>query len=102
MAKFTVSTKPNKGSEAINTIVEVETDSASREVLVALALQSAIIKRQAYWRKHGIPATDSFSLKDYAPGTRHAAPAQMSKEDIAAKAKSDPEFRKQLLEMLEQ
>lgn len=97
--KFTVSTKPSKTGAAINTVLEVLDNDTPREVLVALAVQSAVIKRQAHWRKHGIPATDSINLADFAPGKRQSV-APLTKEQMLAQAKADPKFMEELKALL--
>ncbi len=99
MAKFTVATKPSAKGISQNTVLEVLDEGCPREVLVALATQTAVIRRQNYWRKHGIPATDSISLADFAPGKRQVL-AGMTKEQLVAQAKADPAFRKALLDEL--
>lgn len=99
MAKFTVSTKPTKGGIAQNTVLEVIDEGCSREVLVALATQTAVIRRQNHWRKHGIPQADSIALADFAPGKRQAV-LGMTQAELVAKAKNDPAFRKQILDEL--
>lgn len=101
MAKFTVSTKADKNAAAKNTVLEVIDEGCSREILVALATQTVVIRAQNMWRKNGIPDTAQIKLADYAPGVRHAAaPQPMTAEQIAEKAKSDSEFRAKLLAQL--
>lgn len=97
--KFTVSTKPTKNGAAQQTVLEVVDENTSRDILLALAVQSVVIKRQSYWRKHGIPATDSINLKDYAPGTRQQA-APLTKEQMIEMAKNDPAFKDAILAAL--
>ena len=100
MAKFTVSTKPTKTGAAVNTVVEVIDEGCERSVLVALATQAAVIKAQGSWRKHGIPPSYTIKLADMAPGKRIAVAGGMTREELVAKAKSDPAFRKQILDEL--
>ena len=99
MAKFTVATKQKQGAATVSTVLEVIDEGCSREVLVALATQTAVIRRQNFWRKHGIPTEDSIKLTDFAPGKRQLV-AGMTKEELVAKAKSDPAFRKSILDEL--
>lgn len=68
---FTISTRSEKGAAVQKTTLTVDCD-CDREILVGLALQSLVIKRQGVWRKNGIPATESIKMADHAPGTRHA------------------------------
>ena len=67
---FKVSTKVDKSSKAIETLVNVVYDSAPAER--ALATQALIVKAQSVWRKNGIPAECTIRVSEYAPGTRHA------------------------------
>lgn len=85
MKTFTVSTKPSKDGEEVKTVLTIDTDCPT-EVLLALAIQSAVIKWQGHARKHGIPATATIKLADLAPGRRMAA-GPMSKDQILAQAK---------------
>lgn len=100
--KFTVSTKKDKTAAAQNTVLEItDSDTVSREVLLGLALQTVVIKRQGFWRKNGIPATDSIKIADMAVGVRQAG-ATMSPDEVLAKAKSDPDFKAKILAQLQQ
>lgn len=85
---FKVSTKKDKGSNAVETLVNVIYDSAPAER--ALATQALIVKAQSVWRKNGIPAECTIRVSEYAPGTRHGGVVNplevaktMSKEDRA-------------------
>jgi hypothetical protein len=82
MAKFSISTKVNKSAPAVITVLEVVMD-ATPEVRDALALAALVVKVQGQWRKHGIPATCSIKMSEFAPGTRHVA-APMSKDEAKA------------------
>ena len=72
MSSFTVSTKKDKNAVAVNTALTIE--DGSPEVIKALAYQALVVKWQAWARKHGIPATASIKMDDFAPGTRHGGP----------------------------
>ena len=96
MAKFTVSTKPNKSGAAQQTVLEVVDEGCPRETLVALATQTVVIRWQAWARKHGIPANASIKLADYVPGVRHAS-VQISPLE---RAKNDPAYKAELLAAL--
>lgn len=71
MATFTVSTKSNAAAVAKATVITVIYDNPEAER--ALATQALVVKAQGGWRKHGIPATTTIKLSEYAPGMRHAA-----------------------------
>jgi hypothetical protein len=95
--KFTVSTKPSADKAAVSTVVEINFEGASQDVRDALAVQALIVKAQSGWRKHGIPATATLNVKDYAPGVRHTqAPVNVFD---AAKLLT-PEEKARLIEML--
>ena len=70
MKTFTISTKADKNAVEKSTVLQVNTD-CSPDIVMALALQSLVVKVQGQWRKHGIPATATINMADYTPGTRH-------------------------------
>ena len=74
MSTFTVSTRPAKGKPEAKTSLTVITEGVKPEVVMSLAMQALVVKWQGHARKHGIPATASINMADFAPGTRHAAP----------------------------
>lgn len=97
VAKFTVSTKADKNAAAVNTALEVIDEGCSREVLVALATQTVVIRWQNMVRKNDIPPTASIRLADFAPGVRHAASAVPISEQVKTLSSEE---RGKLLELL--
>ena len=68
-----VSTKLNKDSESVKTIVTLNFDETTREELIDLAAKSAIIMAQAEWRTSGtIPATADINVHDLVNRERKA------------------------------
>jgi hypothetical protein len=98
---FTVSTKKDKDSAARKTVLTVKWDGCSEQVCQALAVQALVVKLQGNWRAKGIPEKFEVSVKDHAPGTRHA---EMTPEQIRAAvlegAKADKAKRAELLAAL--
>lgn len=68
--KQTISTKPEAGKEAQQTVLTIDWTDCTPEVLQAFATQSLIVRVQASYRKNGIPKEDTVKALDYAPGTR--------------------------------
>lgn len=77
MEKFTISTRAKMGAPEVKTVVTLNWTGASDETIKALARQTVIVKWQGGARKNGIPAAATINVKDYAPGTRHAAPVDV-------------------------
>ena len=75
MSTFTVSTRPAKGKPEVKTSLTVNTAGVNPDTVMALALQALVVKWQGHARKHGIPATATINMAEYAPGTRHASPS---------------------------
>jgi len=73
MSTFTVSTRPAKGKPEVKTSLTVNTAGVNPDTVMALALQALVVKWQGHARKHGIPATATINMAEYAPGTRHSA-----------------------------
>ena len=67
-----VSTKVNKDSDAVKTILELDFNDTTREELVELATKSAIIMCQAEWRVDGIPATATVNVHELCNRERKA------------------------------
>ncbi len=96
-----VSTKADKTSAAKFTVLKVTLPDGQHPAVAGLAMQALIVKLQGTWRKGGIPERFECNLVDYAPGTRHAAVATpMTAQEIAAKAATDKDFRKQIFDAL--
>ena len=69
----TVSTKVDKDSDAKDTALTIDFEGCPASTIRALAVQALIVKLQGGWRKGVIPSKVAVNMKDYAPGTRHAA-----------------------------
>lgn len=96
MSTFTVSTKKDKKSVAVNTALTVKWDGISDEQLRAGYLAFMVVKIQGVWRNKGIPDKMEVFAKDYAPGTRHGGPVNVFD---AVKSMSAEEKAKLLAEL---
>ena len=68
-----VSTKLNKDSESVKSIVSLNYEGTTREELIDLASKSVIIMAQAEWRASGsIPATADINVHDLVNRERKA------------------------------
>ena len=84
----TVATKQDKDSDAKETILTIDFEGCPSSTIRALAVQALIVKLQGAWRKGSIPGKVAVNMKDYAPGTRHAA-ASMTPEQALATVKAE-------------
>lgn len=67
----TVSTRPAKDADAIETKLSINWDGMTDDDVQALAQQALIVKLQSNWRKNGIPAGDAeVNAVDFKVGVR--------------------------------
>lgn len=91
--KVTISTKRNKDSSPVNTILDVDYSTISRQQLEAGYNAFLVVKLQNGWRKNGIPAAFQCKAETYAPGTRSVT-VPLTPENMT------PEQRKVMLQKL--
>ena len=65
-----VSTKANKDAPEKVTALTVDWEGATLDQIKAYALQALVVKLQGRWRKNGIPASDTFVVKDNPVGSK--------------------------------
>ena len=70
MATFTVSTKADKDSPAIETKLTIDFEGCSEEILREIATSAIVVKWQSNARRNGIPASATIKAVEYRPGTR--------------------------------
>lgn len=92
MATFKVSTKQDKNAKAQETALEIIYDDA--EVERTLATQQAVVRVQAHWRKHGIPAKATLKFSELKAGLRAET---LTPDALVNMAKSDPVLRAKIL-----
>lgn len=88
---FTISTRKAEGVPPVTTVLTVDMTGCPLSTKEALAISTLVVKRQLWYRKHGIPARDTVLMKDYAPGVRHTSAPPTPEE---AKAILKAEFAK--------
>lgn len=85
---------------AQKTNLTVDWTDCSEDDIKAMALAGLIVKLQGGWRRNGIPAEITVKAADHKVGTRAPAAKAMTLDDLIEKAKTDPEYKKLLLERL--
>ena len=70
--KVTFSTRKNRESAEVKTVLTIDWEGCTEEVLRAYATQALVVKLQGQFRKNGIPTETTARALAYAPGTRQA------------------------------
>ena len=83
MTTYTITTRATDTSPKVDTKLTIDWTGTTPEQLQALALPSIVIKRQTYWRKHGIPASDTVLVAALASG-RRVAPKPLTIDELFA------------------
>ncbi len=100
--QFTLRTKVGEGSPEVNTVVTIEAGFVDEAVVVSSSTSgnSPRVSKQAAWRKAGkIPATANYTWAEWF-GRIKTVNQPETPESIKERAKSDPVFKAQMLEMM--
>ena len=72
MTTFTINTKVDKDAVAKSTKITIDFSTITKEQLEQIATSAIVIRRQAHYRKNGVPAEDSVRAEQFVPGVRTA------------------------------
>ena len=89
MSKIThnITTKQDKDSQAKSTQFTVDFTGMTEQQYQAMAMAFLTVKRQGFYRVHGIPATETIMAIGYVPGTRfvdNRTPIEKARDALAA------------------
>lgn len=101
---YTVKTRKDDDTlkaNAVATALTIVFDGTTDDDLKAISAKQIVVSRQGYWRKHGIPKTDTVSAKDFAHGARQSLTVEVAEAVLLEGAKTDPAVRARLIAQLQ-
>ena len=97
MSTFTINTKVDKDAIAKSTKLTIDFSTITKEQLEQIATSAIVIRRQAHYRKNGVPNEDTVNAVQFVPGTRTVS-QPVSIDQLVSKM--TPEEKMKLAEQL--